>query len=76
MDYLKICFTQTKVSPGIRIKFMAEDTCESLFPRSTIDAASDAAFSCIPVFTAIPTSASAKEGASFIPSPTYKELDV
>lgn len=47
-------------------------TCESLLPRRTTEAASDAAFSFASIFKAIPTSASAKEGASFMPSPTYK----
>lgn len=48
------------------------DTCESLFPKSMIDDAFDAAFSCPSIRNAIPTSASAREGASLIPSPTFK----
>jgi len=51
-------------------------TCESLLPRSTMDATSDAAFSWASFWMAIPTSARAKEGASFIPSPTFKNLTV
>jgi len=50
--------------------------CESLFPRSTIEAASEAAFSCVSVFKAIPTSARVKEGASFIPSPTCNKFEI
>ena len=50
-----------------------EFTCEILFPRSIMDAASDAALCCDSTCKAIPTSARAKEGASFMPSPTYKE---
>lgn len=37
-----------------------------------IDDAFDAAFSCPSICKAIPTSASAREGASLIPSPTFK----
>jgi len=51
-------------------------TCESLLPRSTMDATSDATFSWASFWMAIPTSAKAKEGASFIPSPTFKNLTV
>lgn len=36
-----------------------------------MDAASDAAVSCDPACKAIPTWARAKEGASFMPSPTF-----
>lgn len=48
-------------------------TCESLFPRSIMDAAVDAAFSCASICSAIPTSARAKDGASFMPSPTFQK---
>lgn len=48
-------------------------TCEILFPISMMDDASDAAFSWPSFCSAIPTSATAKEGASFIPSPTLKK---
>lgn len=46
-------------------------TCESLFPRSMIDAAFEAAVSCASTRKAIPTSARAREGASLMPSPTF-----
>lgn len=49
-------------------------TCESLFPRSIIEAALEAAFSCPSTCKAIPTSARAREGASLIPSPTFWRL--
>lgn len=52
---------------------MQEHTWESLFPRSIIDAASEAAVSCASVCRAIPTSARAKDGASLMPSPTFGE---
>jgi hypothetical protein len=45
-------------------------TWESLLPSRTTEAASEAAFSFEWVRMAIPTSAAAKDGASFIPSPT------
>ena len=49
-------------------------TWESLFPSRIMDAASDAALCCDSTCIAIPTSARAKEGASFMPSPTCKEI--
>lgn len=45
-------------------------TCESLLPKRITDAALDAALSLASICNATPTSASAKDGASFIPSPT------
>lgn len=49
---------------------MKAETCDSLLPKRITEAASDAAFSFASICKAIPTSASAREGASFIPSPT------
>lgn len=71
-ENLAINFSKTRKTGKKWIKFSGESyhTWESLFPTSTMDAASDAAFSCDPVCRAIPTSASASEGASFMPSPT------
>jgi hypothetical protein len=48
-----------------------ELTWESLLPNKTTEAASEAAFSLEWVCIAIPTSAAAKDGVSFIPSPTW-----
>lgn len=55
---------------------MERHTCDNLFPRSIMDAALDAAFSWASIRRAIPTSARARDGASFMPSPTFKKLDM
>lgn len=51
-------------------------TWESLFPRRITEAASDAAFSFASICKATPTSASAKDGASFMPSPIWKHDEI
>lgn len=57
-------------------EIIEKHTCESLFPRSIMDAALDAAFSCASIRKAMPTSARAKDGASFMPSPTFEKVNL
>lgn len=46
---------------------------ESLLPSRTTEAASEAAFSLASSCNAIPTSATAIDGASLMPSPTFRD---